>query len=120
MTHKKPSIDIIEVAHKHLQRHPKDKSQRYLAAMRRSFSPEEVTKALKDTILVYAMVFPELAEMLYRHENNMFEWHDQKGRCLDLYMIAEPFYQEVRIVPAKSINWLDTNKAPKSVTGKKA
>lgn len=92
MAHKHPHIDIDKLAHKHLARHPDDKSMQHLAKMRRSFKPYAVTRALKRAIETYGLIFPELMAILKAHEAG--DKHPKHGNInIDRVMFTEPFYQ---------------------------
>lgn len=88
MTHKAPKLDIDELAAKHLNRHINDKSNRYLAQMRRSFRPIEVTQALKKAIRTHGMIYPDMLKLLQEIENG-----NRLGN-IDKIIAQDPFYQE--------------------------
>jgi len=111
MTHKHPELDIVHLAHKHLNRHPKDKSFRYLSSMRRTFGPLATTQALKQAIRDYSMILPELGEILQAHEEGFSVKYGNVN--LDRIMVAEPHYQEPKVV-RQSDHWKQYNRAKNS------
>ena len=111
MTQKHPQHDIVHLAHKHLNRRPNDKSFRYLSIMRRTFGAWATTQALKQAIRDYSMIFPELREILQAYEEGFSLKYGKVN--LDRIMIAEPHYQEPKVV-RQSDHWKQYNRAKNS------